>query len=116
MAAAAAFESQTMPVSYSSINNTTQSATRAPRAVTAGSATSLVLPQSATMQNLTAHGPGQKWSSRTWTTSSGGLGMVSDTDELDNRALFVQEYNRLAKKVRHSHVHDRGARLTGNLA
>jgi hypothetical protein len=37
--------------------------------------------------------------SRTWTTSSGDLGLMSDTDEFDDRALVVQEYNRLAKKV-----------------
>lgn len=38
--------------------------------------------------------------SRTWTTSSGERGLLSDTDEVGNRAAFVQEYNRLAKKVR----------------
>lgn len=37
--------------------------------------------------------------SRTWTISSGERGLLSDTDEVGNRAAFVQEYNRLAKKV-----------------
>ncbi|KAH7160330.1 hypothetical protein B0J13DRAFT_433968 [Dactylonectria estremocensis] len=36
--------------------------------------------------------------SRTWTTSSGDRGRLSDADEVGNRAAFVQEYNRLAKK------------------
>lgn len=38
-------------------------------------------------------------SSATWTTSSGDMGLFSDTDEIDERSQFVQEYNRLAKKV-----------------
>ncbi|KAH6611604.1 rho-gtpase-activating 6 [Trichoderma cornu-damae] len=37
-------------------------------------------------------------SSRTWTPSSGGLGLFSDSDEVQDRAVFVEEYNRLAKK------------------
>jgi hypothetical protein len=53
------------------------------------------------MHNLTGRGA-QMHSSRTWTTSSGGLGLMSDTDELGDRAVFVQEYNRLAQKVRGS--------------
>lgn len=40
--------------------------------------------------------------SRTWTTSSGDHGIMSDTDEWEDRASFVQEYNRLATKVRSS--------------
>lgn len=52
------------------------------------------------MHNLNATGGHrQMHSSRTWTTSSGELGLMSDTDELEDRILFVQEYNRLAKKV-----------------
>lgn len=39
--------------------------------------------------------------SRTWTTSSGELGLVNDSDEPEDRVAFVQEYNRLAKKVCH---------------
>ena len=38
-------------------------------------------------------------SSHTWTTSSGELGFLSDTDELNDRTWVVEEYNRLAKKV-----------------
>lgn len=37
-------------------------------------------------------------SSATWTSNSGDL--MSDTDEIANRDDFVEEYNRLAKKVR----------------
>ncbi|KAG9252881.1 uncharacterized protein F5Z01DRAFT_624792 [Emericellopsis atlantica] len=37
-------------------------------------------------------------SSHTWTTSSGELGFLSDTDELNDRTWFIEEYNRLAKK------------------
>lgn len=36
-------------------------------------------------------------SSATWTSNSGD--MMSDTDEIANRDDFVEEYNRLAKKV-----------------
>lgn len=36
--------------------------------------------------------------SNTWTTSSGDV--LSDQDEVDDRTIFIQEYNRLAKKVR----------------
>lgn len=35
--------------------------------------------------------------SNTWTSSSGE--MLSEQDEIDDRMAFVQEYNRLAKKV-----------------
>jgi len=38
-------------------------------------------------------------SSATWTSSSGDLGLLSDTDEIDDRQDFVDEYNRLARKV-----------------
>lgn len=65
------------------------------------SQTSLAFPQSATMHNLTGHGA-QMHSSCTWTTSSGELGIMSDTDEHDDGTVFVQEYNRLASKVRFS--------------
>jgi hypothetical protein len=52
------------------------------------------------MHNLNAvGGHRQMQSSRTWTTSSGDVGLMSDADELEDRVLFVQEYNRLAKKV-----------------
>ncbi|KAK1965941.1 hypothetical protein LY78DRAFT_75351 [Colletotrichum sublineola] len=38
-------------------------------------------------------------SSATWTSSMGDLAMLSDTDEVQDRRKFIQEYNRLAKKV-----------------
>ncbi|KAI7770238.1 hypothetical protein LZL87_002609 [Fusarium oxysporum] len=50
----------------------------------------------ATIRHMTDQGPVH--TSRTW-TSSGDHNILSDTDELDDRAAFVQEYNRLAKKV-----------------
>ncbi|KAK7419727.1 hypothetical protein QQZ08_010740 [Neonectria magnoliae] len=58
---------------------------------------SFSFPQSITVRNAPNRGS-QMRSSRTWTTSSGERGLLSDTDEVDNRAAFVQEYNRLAKK------------------
>lgn len=43
---------------------------------------------------------GEGGSSATWTSSSGeGLGGYSDLDEVQDRFHFVDEYNRLAKKV-----------------
>jgi len=36
-------------------------------------------------------------SSNTWTTSSGDI--LSDQDEVEDRGFFIQEYNRLARKV-----------------
>jgi hypothetical protein len=36
-------------------------------------------------------------SSNTWTSSSGDV--LSDQDDIEDRTLFVQEYNRLARKV-----------------
>ncbi|KAL6401942.1 putative Rho-GTPase-activating protein 6 [Ilyonectria robusta] len=54
-------------------------------------------PQSVPMRNVPNRGP-QMRTSRTWTISSGERGLLSDTDEVGNRAAFVQEYNRLAKK------------------
>jgi hypothetical protein len=39
-------------------------------------------------------------SSATWTTSSGDIGIFSVSDEIEDRVHFVDEYNRLAKKVR----------------
>lgn len=38
-------------------------------------------------------------SSATWTSTSGDLGGLSDTDEIGDRLDFVEEYNRIAKKV-----------------
>jgi hypothetical protein len=63
------------------------------------SSTFLAFPQSNTVHNLASGPAGQAHSSRTWTASSGDLGLLSDTDELEDRAAFLIEYNRLAKKV-----------------
>ncbi|KAH8171015.1 CBS domain-containing protein [Sarocladium implicatum] len=50
-------------------------------------------------KNLWRVGHGhQGRSSRTWTASSGDVGLLSDTDDLEDRTMFVLEYNRLAKK------------------
>ncbi|WDK12302.1 RhoGAP domain-containing protein [Colletotrichum graminicola] len=38
-------------------------------------------------------------SSATWASSIRDLAMFSDTDDVQDRLRFVQEYNRLAKKV-----------------
>jgi hypothetical protein len=38
-------------------------------------------------------------SSATWTSSSGDLAGLSDTDDVQDRHEFVREYNRLAQKV-----------------
>lgn len=38
-------------------------------------------------------------SSATWTTSSGDMGIFSESDEIEDRVHFIDEYNRLAKKV-----------------
>lgn len=67
----------------------------------------LVLPESSFDRPLPAsstfHSLLQKdrllFSSHTWTSSSGDLGLLKDADEVEDRAVFVQEYNRLAKKV-----------------
>ncbi|RCI11576.1 hypothetical protein L249_7772 [Ophiocordyceps polyrhachis-furcata BCC 54312] len=78
------------------------SAQHLPGATTSGqrvppsaSSVSLAFPQSTSMHSLLAS---QVRSSGTWTTSSGELGLLSDTDEVEDRAIFVHEYNRLAKK------------------
>ncbi|KAF4991717.1 hypothetical protein FDECE_13948 [Fusarium decemcellulare] len=51
----------------------------------------------ATIRQVADQGPAMR-TSRTWTSSSGDHGVLSDTDELEDRAAYVQEYNRLAKK------------------
>lgn len=38
-------------------------------------------------------------SSATWTSNSGDLGALSDTDEIGDRTQLTQEYNRLAQKA-----------------
>ncbi|KAF4336456.1 Rho-GTPase-activating 6 [Fusarium beomiforme] len=67
----------------------------------------------ATIRHITDQGPVH--TSRTW-TSSGDHNILSDTDELEDRAAFVQEYNRLAKKngVRILVIDDFDFRHTGN--
>lgn len=70
-----------------------------PGASASRSSTSLAFPHSATIHNLTGLGA-QMHSSCTWTTSSGDLGVMSDTDELHDGTAYVQEYNRVASKVR----------------
>lgn len=55
----------------------------------------LPLPHSATFGG--GRGGGND-SSATWTSSSGDLGGLSDTDEVGDRSEFVGEYNRLAAK------------------
>ncbi|KAL8371805.1 hypothetical protein RB595_001550 [Gaeumannomyces hyphopodioides] len=37
-------------------------------------------------------------SSNTWTSSSADMALLSDTDDVDDRTCFVEEYNRLASK------------------
>ncbi|KAI9149593.1 putative Rho-GTPase-activating protein 6 [Paramyrothecium foliicola] len=68
------------------------------RVTRSGSSGSLAFTQDVAVRQLADHGPHLR-SSRTWTTSSGDLGLLSDTDEVEDRAIFVQEYNRLAKKA-----------------
>jgi hypothetical protein len=51
----------------------------------------------ATIRHIADQGPVH--TSKTWTNSSGDHNILNDTDELDDRAGFVQEYNHLAKKV-----------------
>ncbi|KAG6052186.1 hypothetical protein E4U17_005923 [Claviceps sp. LM77 group G4] len=58
--------------------------------------TSLLLPHSASFQSF-GYGSRAR-SSGTWTTSSGELGLLNNADEVEDRDVFVQEYNRLAKK------------------
>ncbi|KPM40770.1 hypothetical protein AK830_g5774 [Neonectria ditissima] len=67
------------------------------RMLPSASSGSFSFPQTITVRNAPNQVPHMR-SSRTWTTSSGERGLLSDTDELENRAAFVQEYNRLAKK------------------
>lgn len=59
------------------------------------------LPQPATIGQLPIPGKDRRGneSSATWTSSSGDLAGLSDTDDIQERDPFVQEYNRLARKV-----------------
>ncbi|PFH59847.1 hypothetical protein XA68_11796 [Ophiocordyceps unilateralis] len=80
-------------------SNSTQNvhAHNAVRLPPSASSVSLAFPQSTSMHSLLAQAS-QVRSSGTWTTSSGELGLLSDTDEVEDRAIFVHEYNRLARK------------------
>ncbi|KID64191.1 uncharacterized protein G6M90_00g065320 [Metarhizium brunneum] len=82
--------------SHSSQNLRAWSAYHPRRLPHSASSVSLLLPQSASYQSF-GHGSRVR-SSGTWTTSSGELGLLSNADEVDDRDVFVQEYNRLAKK------------------
>ncbi len=60
------------------------------------------IPSSSTVRNTasqTHYRQRQFPSSETWTSSSGDLALMSDTDELVDREEYIKEYNRLAKKV-----------------
>ncbi len=59
------------------------------------------LPASVTVGHLAVPGHERRGnaSSATWTSSSGDLGDQSDTIDVQDRFHFIEEYNRLAKKV-----------------
>ncbi|KAG6031341.1 hypothetical protein E4U41_007600 [Claviceps citrina] len=79
------------------------------------SSASLLLPHSASFQSF---GDGSRArSSGTWTTSSGELGLLNNADAVEDRDVFVQEYNRLAKKhgVRQLVTEDFEARHQGEV-
>ncbi|KJZ70247.1 hypothetical protein HIM_10361 [Hirsutella minnesotensis 3608] len=83
---------------------------------TSASSVSLAFPPSASLHSLMAQAS-QVRTSGTWTTSSGELGLLSDTDEVEDRSVFVHEYNRLAKKhgVRLLFIDDFTAEQQGDL-
>lgn len=68
------------------------------RAQSAASSVSLACPHSATVQTLLSSHTNPP-SSRTWTPSSGGFKFPGDVDDVEERELFVNYYNRLAAKV-----------------
>ena len=59
------------------------------------------LPPATTLGYLTVpgHDTRANATSATWTSSSGDLADLSDADDVELRDDFVQEYNRVAKKV-----------------
>lgn len=59
----------------------------------------LPLPTAAGHLAVPTHERRANASSATWTSSSGDLVDLSDTDDLEVRDEFVQEYNRVARKV-----------------
>ncbi|EGX87794.1 Rho GTPase activation protein [Cordyceps militaris CM01] len=78
------------------------------------------LPASSTFHSL-MHNGRPLFSSHTWTSTSGDLGLLKDADEVEDRAIFVQEYNRLAKKVvgalfdYYCHMDKSGADISGTV-
>jgi hypothetical protein len=60
----------------------------------------LPLPTAAGHLAVPTHERRANASSATWTSSSGDLVDLSDADDLEIRDEFVQEYNRVARKVR----------------
>jgi hypothetical protein len=62
--------------------------------------TRLPLPAAAGHLAVPTHERRANASSATWTSSSGDLVDLSDADDLEIRDEFVQEYNRVARKVR----------------
>jgi hypothetical protein len=59
----------------------------------------LPLPTAASHLTVPAHETRANATSGTWTSSSGDLADLSDADDVEVRDEFVQEYNRVAKKV-----------------
>lgn len=49
-------------------------------------------------------GPSRVGNSRTWSYASGELEKLDVADNLDDRSIFVDEYNRLAEKVTQSNA------------
>lgn len=91
------FMAQYLGASQSSQNLRASYAYPSHRLPASVSSASLLLPHSASFQSF-GHGSKAR-SSGTWTTSSGELGLLNNADEVEDRDVFVQEYNRLAKKV-----------------
>lgn len=73
------------------------------RLVPSGSTLAASLPASSTIQRHRNDGTQIKHddtrTSRTWTSTSGDIGLLNDADAVEDRSVFVLEYNRLAKKV-----------------
>lgn len=64
------------------------------------------LPDSLTVGNLPSLlGPlafRQELSSNTWASSTADMALLSDNDEIGDRDAFVEDYNRLSRKVSHN--------------
>lgn len=93
------------PASARSLSGRTAHGPGSRRLVPSGSTLAASLPASSTIQRLhnnstqnnLAHD--DTHSSRTWTSTSGDVGLLNDADAVEDRSVFVLEYNRLAKKV-----------------